>query len=326
VRHWTLAAVACTIAVLIIVAGRSDAADCVTVSPGADLPDLADNRPAGTCFLVRNGTYTIDRTIDLDSGDSWQDASPADERPLITTTTAVNIMRGQGAERVFVGHIHLNGARSADYCEDTAPYCGRGISEAGPDLTVAGALLTNHVNSGIGGSGDNLVVRNTTIRNVGSREFSRYDPPSESACVKSVNSLRVENSRCFAAYWNGFWCDGGCKVMTVLDSEVVRYGHVGIQDEIADGPAEIRRNKVHHGGLLPAPRASNPNAGIKIISSTHVLVRANTLYENAGLGIMVMPSSPRHATGDVWIEANNLIGREPLRGCDIEGVVCRDNR
>jgi hypothetical protein len=308
----------------------AEAQICKVLHPGANLPQVALISPNDTCFNLNNGVYKVSQAILTSSGDTWQDATPNDGiKPKITGITgAENIFYGGDGPNVTMKNLHIDNAISEDWCENTMPLCGRGISRVGSNFVGENLLLTNHNNSGIGAPGGNALIKNVTCINIGTAEFTKLDRndngPSDSACIKTVSSIIIIGGTATDMFWNAFWIDGGDSFV-VKNTTIRRYGHVGIQYEISSGPAEISGNLIENGGIGAKVSNDNKNAAMKILDSRDANVFNNTIRQNKGLGMELVTGRRQPGSFNNRIHHNFFGADEPLVGCDRNGFHCYDN-
>jgi hypothetical protein len=298
------------------------------VYPSQSLPEAARNAPSGTTFCIHDGTYKISNPVIVQSGDVFWGVYSDGTRPIVTTTTAYHIFDAgvgtAGSEDDAVGatikNLTISGAVGNNQCE---PNCGRGIG-GGENLTVARVRLTDNMNSGIGGTRGDLVVRNSTIDHNGSYTFSLLDGGSSSAAgIKSVESMTVVNSYIHHNWWNGVWCDEGCTSFRVEGSKITDNGKAGIAYEESTGPADILGNVIKRNGWNN--KVTTRRAGLLIVDSDQAKAYDNTFDSNFRYGVEVADTTTRLPDiTDVSVYDNTMNG-DTIVGCSVLGVSCSGN-
>jgi hypothetical protein len=121
---------------------------------------------------------------------------------------------------------------------------------------------------------------------------------------------------------NGIWCDVHCGSFRVIGNIVKRNAGNGIFDEISQGPAIIAHNIVKHNNTAHLPS----HGGISVTDSKNANVYRNTLRHNHGFGISSRMDHRKIGwpLSSVKVHSNKLHA-DPLRGCDVAGVVCYQN-
>ena len=124
-------------------------------------------------------------------------------------------------------------------------------------------------------------------------------------------------------YWHGIWCDGFAGSIVISGNEVHHNGKSGIRYEICKGPdSKITNNRVFGNGYLKED-ISEGRGGIVLVSAQGVEVADNIVRGNRGHGIHAKYGD-RQRTSRVRIHHNTL-RNDTLRGCQLDGVVCRAN-
>jgi hypothetical protein len=296
------------------------AEEVVRVVPGMNPAKVAESNPAGTTYLISDGTYKAGREIVLHEGDVFRGASR--DGTILDMTGAEIGVQLDAAHGARVENMWIKNTKGGNYCE---PRCGRGISGWGRDTQILNVRVSNHPNSGLGGLGDGAVVDRLYCHNVGSLRFTLVDGgPSDSACVKSVNDLTVKNSRIENFYWNGLWADESSEHVVFENNTVRDGGRTGIQVELANGHSLVKNNRVSDTGL--EDRVPNIPSSVQIISSEHVDVESNTVARSRrGPGVLIIGTGSRGPVGDVSIYENILNG-EKIDTCRLWYVECEGNR
>jgi hypothetical protein len=194
--------------------------------------------------------------------------------------------------------------------------CGRGISP-GMRTTITDIRSHNNETSGIGGGGEQVIVRNVELDHNGS-------PALLGCCaagIKSGNSYSISDSYVHDNHGVGIWCDVGCKggSFTVVNNVVTNSLRGGIRYEISAVPAVIRGNTVKNNNTS----ARGGHGGIEINSSRNALVEGNVLGGNRKAGILLNGNRPP-GVGNVTVRGNSLNG-DALKGCS-GSARCHDNK
>ncbi len=289
----------------------------VQVSPGANLAQVAAARAAGTTFCVQDGTYSTTSGIVVQSGDVFKGVYSDGSRPLVRTTSAKKVFAAEGSTGATISGLTASGAVGDTSCQ---PDCGRGIS-GGTDLTLIDVRATENENSGVGGAGPNLVIRDSVFDYNGTREFYADGTYASSAGVKSVNSMRIYNSRATNNAWVGFWCDLECGTFEVHDSVANRNGKGGIFYEVSTGPAVFEGNTIKNNGYSEMERRPG---GLLIVSSQNADAYGNTFGSNNEAGVRVSDGTRPPEVSNIRVQ-DNTMNNDPLMGCTITSVSCTNN-
>jgi hypothetical protein len=291
------------------------------VYPSQNLATVAENSNEGTTFCIHDGTYEVSRAVVVQDNDKFIGLYNDASRPSVVTTQAHYVFdANQGSDWAVIKGLKISGGVGGNHCE---PACGKGI-RGGRHLTVDDVRLTRNANNGIGGAGIGLVVKNSRIDHNGSRSFTNLDGgTSQSAGIKSASgSLTVLNSRIEDNYWVGLWCDGDCDKLTVKNSIITGNGKAGIHDEISAGPAVISGNTIRHNGTLAA---ADRHAGLLIMSSANVDANNNTFGANVGYAVEISEDGRPPKLSNIDVHHNTINGSR-IKGCDLSGVRCYENR
>jgi hypothetical protein len=318
----TLAAIILSLTVL-LASGMAQAVGegCVGVQvrPGDDLARVAAAHAAGTTYCINDGDYSVTSNIGVQDGDSFIGVYSDSTRPTITTTTAQHIFYTLGADKATIRGLDISGAVHNDACE---PTCGRAIGGGGQNLLVEDVRAHDNENQGIGGTGDGLVVRNSTFDHNGNGDSARDGGSVSAAGIKSVNSMSIYNSRFIDNYWAGVWCDIECGAFEIHDSVFRNNGKVGIDDEISSGPTLIEGNIIKNNGDLST---ANRHTGLLIVDAKNVNAYGNDFGGNIEYGVEIAKTGRTPGIGNVSIHDNTMNG-DPLKGCAISGVTCKNNK
>jgi hypothetical protein len=289
----------------------------VQVSPGEDLARVAAARAAGTTFCIRDGNYPVASKIVVQSNDVFEGIYSDGTRPSVTTTTAEQIFDANGSTGATISGLTIKGAVGDTSCQ---PECGRGIS-GGTNLTLDNVRATENENSGVGGAGANLVIRDSLFDHNGTREFYADGTYASSAGVKSVNSMFIYNSRAIDNAWVGFWCDLECGAFEVHDSVASGNGKGGIFYEVSTGPAIFEGSLFQNNGYSETRRRPG---GLLIVSSQNANAYGNTFGSNNEAGVRITEDARWPSVSNIKIHDNTL-NKDPIWGCAISGVSCTNN-
>jgi len=213
----------------------------------------------------------------------------------------------------------VSGAVGDTSCQ---PACGRGIS-GGTNLTLDDIRATENANQGVGGTGANLVIRDSLFDSNGTRAFYAEGSYASSAGVKSVNSMFIYNSRARDNAWVGFWCDLECNDFEVHDSVASRNGKGGIFYEVSTGPAIIEGNIIQNNGYSDVIRRPG---GLLMVSSQNANAYGNTFGSNNEAGVRITDDERSPSVSNINIQGNNTMKGDPLIGCAIPDVSCPRNK
>lgn len=295
---------------------------CVAIQPGDNLTAKASAAPAGTDFCIADGTYSLNDPVIVQSGDRFVGVYSDGTRPQVRAVNGTEfVFNASGSTDAYISNLAISGAVGTNHC---CPYPGRGISR-GTDLTVENIRAYNNMNSGIGGTGPNLVVRDSEIDHNGDIEF--YADPDggkvDSGGIKSVDSFRVYNSYIHDNAWTGVWCDIECNRFEVHDSTIINNGARGIFYEISTGPAIIEGNIITGNGA-EAHRLSRGAGGLRVASSRNLDAFGNSFGNNIEGGFKVLEDSRSPVTGAISFHDNAMNG-DITTGCNLAGVSCVNN-
>ena len=308
--------------VALLVSGAAQAASTkcygVQVYPADDLTQAASAHAAGTTYCINDGNYSVASNIVVQDGDTFSGVYSDSTRPWVSTSTAGHIFHTLGADKATIRGLAISGAVHNDACE---PNCGRAIGGGGEDLLVENVRAYDNENQGIGGTGNGLVVRDSTFDHNGNADSANDGGLVSAAGIKSVNSMYIYDSRFTDNYWAGVWCDIECGAFEVHDSLFSGNGKVGIDDEISSGPALIEGNIIQNNGALST---ANRHTGLLIVDSRNVDAYGNTFGGNVEYGIEIAETNRNPGIGTVSIYGNSMRG-DVLKGCTISGVTCKRN-
>jgi parallel beta-helix repeat protein len=298
------------------------ASDCAgtPVNTGASLQTAIDGQAKNTTFCLATGTFDTSATIRPKPGDSFIGTGPTRDDTTIQTTSA-QIIFSAATDNLFQ-HLAITGAVNAcpgSNCGAT----GMGIN-GGSGVTLDDLHLYNNGRSGIGGSGDGLVITNSEIDHNGA-----VTGDGVSSGIKSVHTLTVRDSFVHDNINSGIWCDISCGSYTVTGNTVTRQTGIGIFMEISQGDALLANNVVRNNNTAGA----RGRGGILITSSMNVRVYGNTLRRNTGFGIGARAdrragdcgapdANCGYALANISMYDNDL-GRDSMRGCSLSGVTCQ---
>jgi hypothetical protein len=195
--------------------------------------------------------------------------------------------------------------------------CGRGIA-GGNNLLLENVRAAHNANQGVGGTGPNLVIRNSIFDHNGTRDFYADGTYASAAGVKSVNSMFIYNSRATDNGWIGFWCDLECGAFEVHDSVASGNGKGGIFYEVSSGPAVFEGNTIQKNGFVDVKRRPG---GLLMVSSQNAVAYGNTFGGNNEAGIRITEDERLFDVQNIALRENVMNG-DLLSGCTVLGVSC----
>jgi hypothetical protein len=288
----------------------------VHVSTAKELRSSVATHPSGTKFCLHKGIYHVTTTITLKSHDRLIGTARTRDGVIVKTTSAEVIFDLHNTTRVRFRHFAITGAVNKCPTRNCHHPTGRAISSGSHVLVKNMHLYRNH-SKAIGGALGGLRIINSEIDHNGATAGD-----SLTGGIKVTHSATIKGSFFHDNKNNGIWCDVHCGSFTVIGNVVKRNGGNGIFDEISQGPATIAHNVVKHNNTAHIPS----HGGIGITDSKNVNVYGNTVRRNHGFGISARMDH-RHIgwplTG-VRIHDNKL-HQNPIKGCDVAGVVCYQN-
>jgi len=290
----------------------------VQISPGDDLTQVASAHAAGTTYCVRDGEYPVTSRIVVQSNDVFKGIYSDATRPRVSTATAQEVFSATGSTGAIISGLTVTGAVGDTSCQ---PACGRGIS-GGTNLTLDNVRATENANQGVGGTGANLVIRNSVFDFNGTSAFYADGTYASAAGVKSVNSMFIYNSIATDNAWVGFWCDLDCNAFEVHDSVASRNGKGGIFYEVSTGPAVFEGNVIQGNGYSEVRRRPG---GLLIVSSQNATTYGNMFGSNNEAGIRVTDDERSPYVANISVQ-KNLMKDDPLVGCTVSGVNCTSNK
>jgi hypothetical protein len=313
-----LASVALMVSSMAQVQAAGQGCNGVQVSPGSNLTQVAAAHAAGTTYCIRDGDYFVTSKIVVQSNDIFEGIYSDSSRPSVRTTTAQEIFAATSSFGATISGLTMSGAVGDTSCQ---PACGRGIS-GGTNLTLDNVRATQNANQGVGGTGSNLVIRNSVFDFNGTRAFYADGTYASAAGVKSVNSMFIYNSRATDNAWVGFWCDLECNDFEVHDSVASRNGKGGIFYEVSTGPAVFEGNLLRENGYSEIWRRPG---GLLMVSSQNANAYGNTFGGNYEAGIRITDDERSPSVSNIVMQKNTMKG-DPLMGCAILGVSCMGNK
>ena len=191
------------------------------IVPGDDLDAIvnSDSSTAATTFCIYAGTYAIDHTINVRTGDKLlgeegaiTSRGPATypRNPPVKITNGTNLTRLVHAEgeNVTLSWLDVSGARSR-HNADGSPMTGTGIAIAGgeADATTIMQYLRVHDNDSNGiGSPRGKVLNSEFFRNTLDPVFLGH----AGAAVKGIYGYEAAYNYVHDEQGNGLWCDHSC--------------------------------------------------------------------------------------------------------------------
>ena len=289
----------------------------IHIKPGQDLDAIvnADSSTRATTFCVHGGTYTIDRTVTLRSGDRIQgqpgtptSVGPATKPvPLVQVTAGSNnvyeLIRANGSN-IQILWLDLSGAKGQYSNGKPVAGTGTAIAVGNANGTFLARYLRVHNNDGAG-------ITNMKGRVLDSEFFSNTEDATFlgfiGSAVKGVTEFEAARNFVHDEQGNGIWLDlgkndpaRGTNGYWVHHNLVVDNARAGIRYEnsppgLADGvhvsepTALIEHNEVY-GNSAEAPLAPRP---ISIRNSQNAVVRAN-VFGGATIDGVAYPPNSQH--------------------------------
>jgi parallel beta-helix repeat protein len=311
-----------TAAIPVLLAQSATATGCagIQLNAGSSIQITINNHGDNTTFCLGSGIYNIPATIQPKPGDSFIGVGATRDDATITTSSA-QIIFAAATNNLF-RHLAITGAINACPGTNCGP-TGMGIN-GGSGITLDDVHLYNNGRSGIGGSGDGLVITNSEVDHNGA-----VSGDGVSSGIKSVHTMTVTNSYVHDNINSGIWCDISCGAFTVTGNTITGQTVNGIFMEISQGDAVLANNVVKNNNTLGAAG----RGGIIITSSKNVRIYGNRFSGNSGFGISVRADrragncgtpDPNcgYALSNISMSDNDL-GGDSLRGCTLIGVICR---
>jgi hypothetical protein len=290
------------------------------LTPGEGLARVAAKCPPSTTFTIKDGTYKLSRAIIANSGDTFKGVYSDGTRPKIDANGAEMAFNVGGTNRVTISGLSISGTKGGDGC---APACGGAIKKDGRNLHVLNVRLHHNPNQGIGHPGPGFLLKNSKIDHNGSASFTNGGT-SSAAGVKITNGpATFRNNEVHHNYWHGIWCDEYAGSIVISGNVVHHNGKSGIRYEICRGPgSKITNNRVVANGYLKKDIRKGWG-GIVLVSAQGIEVADNIVKGNRIPGIKAK-TGDRQRTSRVRIHHNSL-PNDTLKGCKLDGVVCRAN-
>jgi hypothetical protein len=309
----TIIGIAAALVVLLVYTSPSKAShtcsgtNIVDINPGDDL-DAIVNHPdyatTPTTFCVHSGTYTIDQTLILNSGDQIQ-GQPG-RRPTVGPATkpvpSVKVSPGANTvtrlidvkgTNILVRWLDLSGATGQYLNGQPVAGTGTAINAANANGTFLARYLRVHNNDGAG-------MSNTKGRVLDSEFFSNTEDPNfggfTGSAIKGVTEFEAARNFVHDENANGIWLDLGSndpartKGYWVHHNLIVNSTRAGIRYE--NSPP----------GLAPGVHASEPTA----------LIENNQVYGHTAPSTSPRPISVHNAQNAV-VRAN-IFGAATING------------
>jgi hypothetical protein len=237
--------------------------------------------PAGTTFLIKDGTYNISTEIKPRANITLKGIYSDGSRPQISANGQDYVIDSSNADNLTVEGLTL---RDAVHADGTRPDCGRGLGSGGDNITLRDVRLTNNANAGIGGPGAGLLVEDSLI------DHNGYDPyfktqgqPVSAGGVKSTQGFTLRNTVVSDNGWVGVWKD----VDTVTDPIILE--NVDIYDNLKTGvsyeitstigtPSRISGSTIQGNGYGDT---FSREAEVLIASASDLVIENNTFGDTA---------------------------------------------
>ena len=326
------------------------------IVPGDDLDAEvnADSSTVATTFCIHGGTYAIDYTINLRTGDkllgevgATATRGPATypTDPLVKIRNGTNLTRlvhAQG-ENVTLKWLDVSGARSR-HNADGSPKTGTGMAIAGAeaDATTIMQYLRVHDNDANGiGSPRGKVLNSEFFRNTLDPVFLGY----AGAAVKGIYEYEAAYNYVHDEQGNGFWCDHSCydqgrqpngfwvhhNLLVNNDRYGVRYEYsprVASGTRATQPSALVENNEIHANGYGGTAMQDAQN-GVFRYNDFGPAIIDWVFYAHNGVGAKAMQFTEGKKTTSLYdAEAyGNTLGGEYIQGCSMpDNVVdCANN-
>jgi hypothetical protein len=326
------------------------------IVPGDDLDAIvnADSSTVATTFCIHGGTYAIDHTINVRTGDKLLGevgattthgpaTYPTD--PPVKITNGANLTRliQLEGENATLQWLDVSGARSL-HNADGSPMTGTGMAIGGgeADDTTIMQYLRVHDNDANGiGSPRGKVLNSEFFRNTLDPVFLGH----AGAAVKGIYEYEAAYNYVHDEQGNGLWCDHGCYGQStqangfwVHHNLLVNNDRYGVRYEysprVARGvhasqpSALIENNEIHANGYGGTAMQDAQN-GVFRYNDFGPAIIDWAFYPHNGAGAKAMQFSEGNKTTSLYnAEAyGNTLGGEYIQGCSMpDNVVdCANN-
>lgn len=254
---------------------------------GTDLTNAIQNGTTGQKFCVQDGTYVVSETINVKDSQQIRGHYSDGSQPIVKNTGTVEIIfANAGGDQ----HYRSLDIRDAFYVEGPDANSGRGI-QGGDDVIVRNSRFVGNDNTGIGSTGNGLLVEDSYFEDNGNNLSGDTTGPRSAAGVKSTNTLQITRSVFKDNYWYGVWCDVDCDYLGVTDSKFIHNGKGGVGYELTNGSP------------LTSGDAHMATPGFGVGSDSHIngnLFRDNSYasYSNRWAAIVVNTGQDLTVTGN----------------------------
>jgi parallel beta-helix repeat protein len=303
--------------------GGTPPSDAVVLRPGDNIQAAIDSNPAGTAFLLSEGTYR-GLTLSPKSGNSFYGENG---KAVLDGDGAAHAFRGQGASDVTVSGLVIT-----DYAPPASGIGVFGTDSGSRDWVIEGCEITD---IGAGPAimlGTGMVVRDNWIHHnqaagIGSWNItgaviegneisfnnqsgdSPFSPTGAGAGIKIAQSTNVriaDNDLHDNVTAPGVWTDINCDGTVIENNRIVDNGGPGVLVELDYGA--VVRNNLIEGNNDPSLQGFQ-GGGIYVQNSRDTEVYGNTIRDNVG-GVWVYEGERGSGTQGPWV---------------IENVTIRDN-
>ena len=300
--------------------------NAIRIPAGANIQSYVDSQPAGTAFLLSEGTYS-GQTISPRSGDSFYGEN------------GKAVLDGNGAQHAFLGQGVSDVVLSGLVIENYAPP-DQGIGALGTDgssvnWTVQDCDLTGITNGSPIMLGTNMtvvdnsihdnqmagiaswnvsggVIEHNEIWNNNLSGNSPYTATGEGAGIKLAQSTGVTIDDNYIHNNDaapGIWTDSSSQGTEISGNWIAGNGAPGIIDELDYG-ATITNNLVENNNN-PA-LGGYGGGGIYVQNSQNAVVSDNTLSGNDG-GVWVYQSDRGSGTQGPWVVSNDKVSGNTIQ-------------
>jgi parallel beta-helix repeat protein len=291
--------------------------DAVRIAAGADIQAVVDAHPAGTAFLLSEGTYT-GQTIHPKDGNSFYGEN------------GKAVLDGAGAEHAFEGQhvsdVTISGLKITNYAPP-----GQGIGALGTDGSSTDWIAQDSEFTGITSStpimlGTRMIVRDNYIHDneragigawdvtgavvqhneISNNNLSGASPFTATGSGAGVKITQATNTAIANNYIHdsttspGVWTDINCSGTTVQGNHIANNDGPGVLVELDYG-ATVKDNRIE-GNNDPSLEGFQ-GGGIYIQNSSNAEVTGNTIRDNVG-GFWIYESERGAGTQGPWVVSN----------------------
>ena len=327
------------------------------IVPGDDLDAIvnADSSTVATTFCIHAGTYAIDHTINVRTGDKLLGevgattthgpaTYPTD--PPVKITNGANLTRliQLEGENATLQWLDVSGAQSL-HNADGSPMTGTGMAIGGgeADGTTIMQYLRVHDNDANGiGSPRGRVLNSEFFRNTLDPVFLGH----AGAAVKGIYGYEAAYNYVHDEQGNGLWCDHGCygqstqangfwvhhNLLVNNDRYGVRYEYSPrvVRGVHASQPSALVENNEIHANGYGGTAMQDAQNGVFRYNDFGPAIIDGAFYPHNGAGAKAMQFSDGNKTTSLYNAKayGNTLGGEYIQGCSMPDhiVDCANNR